>query len=122
MQQQPPQDQATLVYRIETLERLFRELQQQLNQYVRSSENNLHLESIKSTVERIERELSAAKTELTNLNTKLIETETEAQKRYADQRESQDKLQIRVLWGAISVIITILSLVIVNFLTHWWIP
>lgn len=118
-QSQPPQDQATLVYRIEVLERLFRDLQMQLQQYVRSSENDLHLRSIKDTCERIERELGLAKTELTNLSTKLAESEVEAQKRYADQRESQDKLQIRVLWGAISVIITILSLVIVNAITHW---
>ena len=117
MQQQSPQDQATLIYRVETLERLFRELQQQLQQYVRASENELHLQSIKATCERIERELSAAKTELASLNAKLVESEAEAQKRDAAQRESQDKLQIRVLWGAISVVITILSLVIVGYLT-----
>lgn len=118
MQQTPPSDQATLIFRVENLERLFRELQTQLNQYVRSSENELHLQSIKATVERIERELSAAKTELTSLNTKLTETESEAQKRDAAQRESQDKLQIRVLWGAVSTVIAILVGVIIAFFTH----
>lgn len=118
-QSQPPQDQATLVYRIEVLERLFRELQIQLQQYVRSSENELNLRSIKDTLGRIENELGLAKTQLTELNTKLTASEIEAQKRDAAQRESQDKLQIRVLWGAVSVIITILSLVLVNYLTHW---
>ena len=117
---QQPQDQAALLYRVEILERLFRDLQQQLQQYVRTSENELHLRNISETVARIERELSLAKTELTNLNTKLVESEVEAQKRYADQRESQDKLQIRVLWGAISAIITTVSLVLVNYVTHWF--
>lgn len=113
--QQP--DQATLIYRIESLERLFHDLQQQLQQYVRSSENNLHLQAIRETCERIERELTLAKNQLTDLNTRLVVSESEAQKRDAAQRESQDKLQIRILWGAVSVIITILSLVIVGYLT-----
>ncbi len=118
MQQQPtPQDQSTLIYRIEILERLFHDLQTQLQQYVRASENNLHLQAIKETVLRIEQELGLAKNQLTDLNAKLVTSEAEAQKRDAAQRESQDKLQIRVLWGAISVIITILSLVIVGYLT-----
>jgi hypothetical protein len=115
--QQPQQQDQALLYRIETLERMVRDLQGQLQQYVRSSENNLHLEAIRSTVERIERELGLAKTELTGLNTKLTASEIEAQKRDAAQRESQDKLQIRILWGAVSVIITILSLVIVAYIT-----
>lgn len=116
-QSQPPQDQATLIYRIESLERLFHDLQQQLQQYVRSSENNLHLQAIRDTCERIERELGLAKNQLTELNTKLATSEVEAQKRDAAQRESQDKLQIRILWGAVSVIITILGLVIAGYLT-----
>lgn len=116
--QQP--DQATLIYRIESLERLFHDLQQQLQQYVRSSENNLHLEAIRNTCERIERELGLAKAQLTDLNTKLTASEIKAQERDAAQRESQDKLQIRILWGAVSVIITILSLVIVGYITHFF--
>jgi len=89
----------------------------QLQQYVRSSENNLHIQAIKDTCERIENELGKAKTQLTELNNKLIVSEIEAQKRDAAQRESQDKLQIRVLWGTVSVIITILSLIIVGYIT-----
>jgi hypothetical protein len=120
MQQQPtPQDQATLIYRIEVLERLFHDLQAQLQQYVRASENNLHLQAIKETVLRIEQELGLAKNQLTELNAKLAVSEVEAQKRDAAQRESQDKLQIRILWGAVSVVVTILSLVIVNYVTHF---
>jgi alkyl hydroperoxide reductase subunit AhpF len=120
MQQPSSQDQATLIYRVETLERLFRDLQQQLQQYVRSSENELHLRNISDTVARIERELSLAKTELTSLSNKISDSELEAQRRDAAQNKRQDELQIKVLWGAISVIITIVSLVLVNYATHWF--
>lgn len=116
---QAPQDQSTLLYRIESLERMVRDLQTQLQQYVRSSENSLHMQAIRDTVERIERELGFAKNQLTDLNTKLTSSEIEARERDAAQRESQDKLQIRMLWGAVSVVVTILSLVIVNYITHF---
>lgn len=114
------QDHATLIYRIEALERMVQQLQTQLQQYVPAKENELQLRIIKETVERIEREVGNAKLQLTDLNTKLVASESEAQKRDAAQRESQDKLQIRILWGAISVVITILSLVIVGYITHFF--
>lgn len=113
------QDHATLIYRIEALERMVQQLQTQLQQYVPAKENELQLRIIKETVERIEREVGNAKTQLTDLNTKLVASESEAQKRDAAQRESQDRLQIRILWGAVSVVITILSLVIVAYITHF---
>lgn len=119
MAQQSP-DQATLTFRIEVLERMVQQLQTQLQQYVPAKENELQLRSIRETVERIEREITNAKQQLTDLNTKLVVSESEAQKRDAAQRESQDKLQIRILWGAVSVIITILSLVIVGYITHFF--
>lgn len=119
MQQTPPSDQATLIYRIEALERMVQQLQTQLQQYVPAKENELQLRIIKDTVERIEREVSSAKAELTNLNTKISDSEVKSQERYASQRESQDKLQIRVLWGAVSTVIAILVGVIIAYLTHF---
>lgn len=116
MAQQP--DQSALIYRIESLERLFHDLQQQLQQYVRSSENNLHLQAIRETCERIERELGLAKQQLTDLNTKLATSEIEAQKRDAAQKESQDKLQIRVLGGIVSIFIAILLSIIGAYAAH----
>ena len=118
-QQQPmSQDQATLIYRIEALERLFHDLQIQLQQYVRASENNLNLQAIRDTCERIERELSLAKNQLTDLNEKLTANEIEAQKRDAAQKANQDRLQIWILVGVVSFFVAILLSIIAAYAAH----
>lgn len=111
-------DQATLTFRIEILERMVQQLRDQLSQYVPAKENELQLRSIRETVERIEREVSNAKNQLTDLNTKLAVSEVEAQKRDAAQKESQDKLQIRVLGGIVSIFIAILLSIIGAYAAH----
>jgi septal ring factor EnvC (AmiA/AmiB activator) len=104
---QPPDQSSMLSYKIEALERIVGELRHQLQNYVLAREHDLQLKLIQDTVERIEKEVSAAKTELSTLNTKL-----------GEQRESQDKLQIKVLWIIVAFILTILSGVAVAFFTH----
>lgn len=107
--QQQPQDQATLIYRIESLERLFHDLQQQLQQYVRSSENNLHLQAIRDTCERIERELGLAKQELTKSNDEMA-------KGFASLRDEQSKLQVRTLVYIVTGVATFVSLALVGII------
>lgn len=107
MAQQP--DQATLIYRIESLERLFHDLQQQLQQYVRSSENNLHLQAIRDTCERIERELGLAKQELTKSNDEMV-------KGFASLRDEQSKLQVRTLVYIVTGVATFVSLALVGII------
>lgn len=106
MAQQQPQD-ATLLYRIEALERLFHDLQQQLQQYVRSSENNLHLQAIRDTCERIERELGLAKQQITKSSDEMV-------KEFASLREEQNKLQVKTLTYIVTTIVTIVGLVLVG--------
>ena len=106
---QQPQDQATLIYRIESLERLFHDLQAQLQQYVRSSENNLHLQSIRETCERIERELGLAKQQLTKSSDEMV-------KELASLREEQSKLQIRTLVYIVTGVATFVSLALVGII------
>jgi chromosome segregation ATPase len=107
-----PADQfAMLLFRIGALEQSMKELQAQLRSYVPLRENDLQLETIKNTVGRMEQDLADAKRQLVELNSKLA---TQA----ADLRESQDKLQIRVLWFIVSTIILILVGVLVGVLTH----
>jgi TolA-binding protein len=112
MQQPAPQDQATMIYRIEALERLFHELQTQLQQYVRSSENNLHLQTIKETVMRIEAELGLAKKQLTESNDKMVE-------QFASLREEQNRMQIRSLVYIVGTIVTFISLALVGIISSY---
>ncbi len=97
---------------------MVQQLRDQLSQYVPAKENELQLRSIRETVERIEREVSNAKNQLTDLNTKLAVSEVEAQKRDSAQKESQDKLQIRVLGGIVSIFVAILLSIIAAYATH----
>ncbi len=112
------QDQSTLTFRIEALEKMVQQLQNQLQQYVPAKENELQLRSIRETVERIEREVSSAKSQLTDLNTKLADSEVEAQKRDSALKENQNQMQIRVLAGIVSIFIAILLSIIGAYAAH----
>ena len=57
MQSQQPMDTTAIAYRINALERDIQHLQTQLASYVPARESELQLASIRSTVERIERDL-----------------------------------------------------------------
>ncbi len=118
-QSSQPAHMTDLLLRINTVETQVKQVQVQLNQYVPASVNDLQLQSIRSAVDRIERDISEMKRQFNELNTKLITQETEAKQRDAAQRESQDKLQIRVLQAIISIVITVLIGVFIAYLTHF---
>ena len=107
MQPQQPADATALTYRINGLEKDIQHLQTQLASYVPARENELQLASIRSTVERIERDVQDTKKEVTGLNDKL-----------SKQKESQDKLIIKVLWGIVATVISIVTAVAIYFITH----
>jgi len=112
------QDQSTLTFLIEALEKMVQQLQNQLQQYVPAKENELQLRSIRETVERIEPQVSSAKSQLTDLNTKLGDSEVEAQKRDSALKENQNQMQIRVLAGIVSIFIAILLSIIGAYAAH----
>ncbi len=105
-------------FRIGALERDVTDLRQQLHLYVPAKENELQLNNIQEVVEHIEKDIQSLKSKLEEINNKLVEQELAAQRRDAQQRENQATLQIRVLWGTISVIITIMTSVLVAYVTH----
>lgn len=103
-----------LIIRINSLEQQSQQVQTQLQQvhtqlqsYVPASMHDLQLQSIRSSVDRIEHDVGEMKRQFNELNTELT-----------TQRENQDKLQIRVLWGIVSLVITVLTAVLIGYLTH----
>jgi uncharacterized protein YhaN len=115
----PPGNNMTdLLIRVNNVEQQVKQVQTQLNQYVPASVNDLQLQSIRSAVDRIEHDVSDMKRQFVDLNAKLATQETEARQRDVEQRESQDKLQIRVLRGVVSVVITIFVGVLLAYITH----
>jgi chromosome segregation ATPase len=107
-QQQPQSDMSTLAYRISSLEQHVQQLQSELRTYVPARENELQLQSIRSTVERIEGDVKEARKQVTDLNEKL---ET--------QNKETDKLQINVLKWAIGIVVTVLVALLIAHLTHF---
>jgi chromosome segregation ATPase len=105
-------------YRFSSLEKDVSEVKQQIRCYVSSKENDLKLRSIQLTLDRMEQDVQEAKKRLTEVNSQLTLQEMEGQKQNSDLRESQASLQIRVLWGTVSTIITILTSILIGYLTH----
>ena len=99
---QIPQDLATISYRLDTIERQVMQLHTQLQLYVPVRENELQLQAIKSTVERIEDDVRSTKLQV------------------SEMRDEQDKLQIRVLLGLVTTIVTILSGILIAFVSHFF--
>ena len=98
-----------LAYRLESLEKDIERLNMQLTNYVPVRENELKLQSIQDIVKRIESEITGAKLQLTDITKQLDK-----------QRESQDKLQIRMLYGIVATVVTVLSGVLIGYITHFF--
>lgn len=120
MQQQPQEPVATILYRIETMERDVTQLKTQLSLYVPARENDLRTQAINDTVGRIETELIKVKDKLETMNARMAAQSQELQTKDAQQREDQNKLQIRVLWFIVSTVIGILCAVLIAYLTHFF--
>jgi hypothetical protein len=110
MQQPMPQDPIpNLLYRLDQAEKDIVQVKAQLSLYVPARENELRLQAIQEAVRRIEMDVGESKKQLTDMTGKL-----------AQQRESQDKLQIRVLWGTVAFILSTASLVVAGYITHFF--
>ena len=100
-------DQAVLAYKLEQVEQEVERLREQLRLYVTARENELQLRSIQESVSRIEREIGETKKQVGEVDTKLLA-----------QREALDKLQIKVLWGVISLILSVVTAIFIGYMTH----
>jgi predicted nucleic acid-binding Zn-ribbon protein len=106
-------------YRLAAFEKELSEVKQQLRYYVSVKENDLQLKGIQTTVNRIEQEVQEAQKRIGEVDNQLVTQEMDAQKQNAALRESQASLQIRVLWGTVSTILTILTSILIGYLTHF---
>lgn len=107
-QPQQPQDYQTLAYRVSALEKDFRELREG---YMPRRELDLQLRVITESVQRVERSQVEIKDSITH-------PETGLQKQVQDQGKRVDDLLIRILWGAVALVLTVATGVIIFYLTH----
>lgn len=118
-----------LLIRVNTLEQQHgqihsqvQQVQAQLQQYhtesVPTTIHDYQLQSIKSSVERTERDMVDVRREIADVRRELTELNAKFTKQVNDARTSQDQLQIKVLWGLVGIVITILTAVIIAFINH----
>lgn len=103
----PPENITTLSFRINVVEHDIGELRKQLDLYVPIRENDLRLQSMQESMRHIADDVKDMRGQLTALSDKLV-----------DQDDKRNKLLIRVLWGTVSIIITILAALLINYITH----
>lgn len=89
-----------LEYRMSAMERDVKGMRDLLATYVPQKENDLQLKMIRESVDRIEKSI------------------VDVQKEQKEQKESTDKLLIRVSWGVASAFISIIIAVAISYLTH----
>jgi len=113
----------SLLLRINTIEQQIQQLQLQLvqvqQQYVLTNINDLHLQGIRGTAERIETDIKDLKISLLDVGQKLAAQVTVGQKRESNAQQGQDELKIRVLWGIVSTVITVLVALLIAYITHF---
>lgn len=112
------QDLSMLAFRLDSLEKRLEKdverLNMQLSNYVPVRENDLKLQSIQDIVKRIETEITDSKQQMIDINKKL-DTQRES---IDKQPESQDKIQIRMLVAVVGTVATVLSGVLIGYITH----
>lgn len=104
---------SVLFFRITSLEQQLKLVQDQLKSYVPQRENELHLQSIQGTVSRIEHDVVSVKT-------RLEAQERETREYEEQQRESQAALQIKVLWGIVSLVLVSGTGIFTGYVTHFF--
>ena len=105
-----------LMMRIATTELLVSQLQQQLQQvptqYVQVPVNEIHLQNLRLTADRIETDVKDLKIQFTDLGNRL-------DGQIVSQQQAHDTFQIRILWGIISLIITVGVGLLIAYLAHF---
>lgn len=108
----------TIIYRLTQLEATVKQLQEQFRLYVPMRENELQLNAIRSIVERMEREMIDLKGQIKSLDDKVEQQGTDSLKRDTEQSDGLNKLQLRALQGFVTIVITIMSGILVAYITH----
>jgi len=128
-QEQP--DLSTMLYMIKTLEQQLVQLREQLKTYVPISMNELQLRGVQDTVSRIERDVIAMKAKQEQMEREARDATEKQRAALGDlqfkQQEVADKqrasiaaLQIRFLIGFATAMVTIITIVIAGFITHFF--
>jgi archaellum component FlaC len=103
------QDQAVFAYKLNQVEQEIERLREHFHLYVTTRENELQLRSIQDAVSRIERDMGETKRQVGDVDTKLVA-----------QREVLDRLQIKVLWGIVSIVLSVLTALFIAYITHFF--
>lgn len=102
---------SSLPYRVDALEREMRTLKEQQQLAVTQRESDLLLRPIREAIERVEKGVLGVQQTISD-------PENGLQKQIQEQRESQDKLLIRILWSIVGTIGAVIIGVAIYYFTH----
>lgn len=115
---QQPQDLSTIVYRLSTLEQEIREVRQHFLLFTPTKENELQLQIITSTVERIAKDVTEVKSQVGEVNDLVGNVRDEMKDKANKSQGALDKWQLNAMGGTLGVIVTVLIGVLIAYATH----
>jgi hypothetical protein len=107
-----------LLYRVEAMEKDISGLKGQLSLYEPMRENDYKLQRINDTVGRIESELHAVKDRLEAVNTHMITSDTETQRRDTELRLKAGNLYNKILISVLAFLFSGILSVLVFYVTR----
>lgn len=114
-----PEQLVTISYRMGTIERDMQNVHSQLATFVPVRENDYQIQSIRSTVERIERDVGETNSQVMQLSLKLAQQEKDARDAAEKVRQERDQFQIKALWYFAGLVVTVLLALLIAHLTHY---
>lgn len=117
MTQQPDPGISTIsivLYRMNAIERDINTLKDQLSLYQKTNENDLKLQRVFDTIDRLEDNVVAEKDDLKAVNKEIVTVKEELHK----IREEQNKIWIKILWGTITTIGSLIIGILLYLITH----
>ena len=103
-----------ITYRVSSVEKDVADIRTQLDRYVLVRENDLRLQSVQESIGRVEDDVKQIHIQLV----KLTDSLTEQDRKLTEQDNKRNKLLIKILWGAVSFVLVIVSGVLIYYFTH----
>lgn len=105
--------------RITMIDHQMQQLQRQLQSCVTTDVNELQMKDLRSMADRIAHDVQEDQKQLGDLNVKFNLLTQEIQRNDYEDQKRQDQFKLRVMWGIITFIFTLLGTVLAGFITNF---
>ncbi len=109
---------STIAFKIVSIERDILALKTQIKLSISLRENDLNLQIVHGIIARMGEDVENTKIQVEHIMKKQIDLGNEAISQLEAQKRRQTALQIKYLWGIISIVISFGISVLVGYVTH----